>query len=189
MAAANSSEITGLLKAWSGGDETALDRLTPLIYGELHRLAHYFMGRERDGLTLQTSALINEAYLKLVDVREVEWQDRAHFLGVAARVMRRILVDFARTRLAEKRGGEMQRVSLADVPADSQHLDPDVLALDRALHSLEELDRRQSQVVELRFFGGMTIEETAAVLQVSPGTVRRDWRMARAWLYRELAGA
>lgn len=189
MANATSREITGLLKAWSGGDESALERLTPLIYGELHRLAHYYMGRERDGLTLQTSALINEAYMKLVEVREVQWQDRAHFLGVAARLMRRILVDFARTRLAEKRGGDRQRVSLDAVPAVSQDSGPDMLALDRALQALEELDQRQSQVVELRFFGGMTIDETAAVLQVSPGTVRRDWRMARAWLYRELAGA
>lgn len=179
-------KITGLLKSWSAGDESALGQLTPLIYSELHRLAHHYMTRERAGLTLQTSALINEAYLKLVETQEIQWQDRAHFLGFAARLMRQILVDFARTRLAEKRGGGRQQISLDGISVIPQDLGPDLLALDSALQSLAELDERQSSVVELRFFGGLTIEETALFLKVSPGTVRRDWRMARAWLYREL---
>lgn len=183
-------EVTGLLQAWSNGDETALEQLIPLIYGELHRLARYYMRGEQDKTTLQTSALINEAYLRLVNVNEVEWKDRAHFLGVASRLMRQILVDFARSKQAQKRGGDRRRVSLENVPAAFQkEFAPDLIALDEALVSLASLDPRQSKVVELRYFGGLTIEETASVLRVSSGTVRRDWRMARAWLYRELTSA
>lgn len=187
MSESSPFEITRLLKEWSGGDEAALDRLTPLVYQELHRLARAYMKRESDRVVLQTSALMNEAYLRLVDVREVDWKDRAHFLGVAANVMRQILVDFARNRGARKRGGDLRRVSLEGVADPSGEFAPDLVSLHEALETLAALDERQSKVVELRFFGGLTIEETAAALRVSPGTVRRDWRIARAWLYRELA--
>jgi RNA polymerase sigma factor (TIGR02999 family) len=180
-------EITRLLQAWSSGDQTALKELTPLVYQELHSLAHRYLGRERQGHTLQTSALVNEAYLRLIDVNQVEWQNRAHFFAVSAQLMRQILVDFARTRKAQKRGSSASHVSLDEALEFSQEKSADLVALDDALNALVALDQRQSKVVELRFFGGLSIEETAEVLKVSPGTIRRDWRMARAWLYRELA--
>lgn len=179
-------EITKLLVAWGDGDQTALADLTPLVYEELHRLAHNYMARECAGHTLQTSALVNEAYLRLIDWKNVRWQSRAHFFGVSAQLMRRILVDFARSRGYQKRGGGMRIVSLEDAAIVAENKGPDLVALDEALSALAELDARQSQIVELRFFGGLTIEETAEVLKVSEGTVRRDWSLARAWLHREL---
>jgi RNA polymerase sigma-70 factor (ECF subfamily) len=179
-------EITKLLVAWGDGDQSALADLTPLVYEELHRLAHNYMGRERAGHTLQTSALVNEAYLRLIDWKNVRWQSRAHFFGVSAQLMRRILVDFARSRGYRKRGGGMRVVPLDDAAIVSENKGPDLIALDEALCALAELDARQSQIVELRFFGGLTIEETAEVLKVSEGTVRRDWSLARSWLHREL---
>ncbi len=180
-------EITQLLVAWGNGDESALQDLTPLVYEELHRLAHRYMGRERAGHTLQTSALVNEAYVRLIDWKNVRWQSRAHFFGVSAQLMRRILVDFARARGYQKRGGGERAVTLDDAAVVTHSKGADMVALDEALVSLAELDERQSKVVELRFFGGLSVEETAEVLKVSPGTVRRDWRLARAWLHRELS--
>lgn len=191
MASTSSQEITLLLRAWNGGDEAALEALTPLVYQELHRLAHRHLARERGDVSLQTSALVNEAYLRLVDVKQVNWQNRAHFFGVSARLMRQILVDFARQRDSLKRGGEVSVVGLEDTP--NQDLDiaktrsADLVALDDALNVLSTLNERQSQIVELRFFGGLTEEEIAEVLHVSERTVRSDWRMARAWLQRELS--
>jgi RNA polymerase sigma-70 factor, ECF subfamily len=179
-------EITKLLKDWSGGDSTALDRLIPLVYDELHRLAHQHMRRERAGHMLQTSALINEAYLRLVEQPEVTFENRAHFFGIAARLMRQILVDEARKRNSAKRGGGAIQVSLAEVTSVAQEQAANVVALDKALKGLERLDARQSEIVELRFFGGLSIEETAKVLNVSPGTVMRDWTFARAWLRNEM---
>jgi RNA polymerase sigma factor (TIGR02999 family) len=176
--------MTQLLVAWGDGDRAALDRLMPLIYEELRRLAHQYMSRERPGHTLQTSELVNEAYLRLIDQRDVRWQNRAHFFGVAAQMMRRILVDYARRRHYAKRGGDARRVPLDEAMIVSEERAADVLALDDALKSLAEIDPRQSQIVELRFFGGLSIEETAAVLAVSPGTVMRDWTLAKAWLRR-----
>ena len=191
MVPMNPAEITTLLRAWSRGDATALDRLTPLLYDELRHLAHRYMRHERAGHTLQATALANEAYLRLVDVKGVDWQDRVHFLAVASRVMRRILIDAARTRASAKRGGAMARVDHA-TPVDFDHLPAadrgaELCALDDALDSLSRLDPRRAQVIELRFFGGLSVEETAEVLEVSPQTVMRDWRLARAWLARELA--
>ena len=179
-------EITRLLQAWSQGDEAALKALTPLVYEELHRIAHRYMGRQPHGHTLQTSALVNEAYLRLVDVNQVNWQNRAHFFAVSAQLMRHILVDFARSRQSQKRGGEAQQVSLGEALEVSAERSADLVALDEALSLLAALDARQARVIELRFFGGLGIEETAEVLKVSEGTVRRDWRMAKAWLLREL---
>ena len=179
-------EITKLLVAWGDGDQSALADLTPLVYEELHRLAHNYMGRECAGHTLQTSALVNEAYLRLIDWKNVRWQSRAHFFAVSAQLMRRILVDFARSRGYQKRGGGMRVVALDDAIIVSENKGPDLVALDEALCALAKLDARQSQIVELRFFGGLTIEETAEVLKVSEGTVRRDWSLARSWLHREL---
>ena len=180
-------EITRLLVAWGDGDESALEDLTPLVYDELHRLAHRYMGHERSGHTLQTSALVNEAYVRLVDWKNVRWQSRAHFFGVSAQLMRRILVDFARSRRYAKRGGGVRALTLDEAALISDEKGADLVALDEALVSLSELDARQSKVVELRFFGGLSIEETAEVLKVSAGTVRRDWSLARAWLHRELS--
>ena len=180
-------EITRLLVAWSDGDETALEELTPLVYEELHRLAHHYMSHERPGHTLQTSALVNEAYVRLVDWKNVRWQNRAHFFAVSAQFMRRILVDFARSRGYGKRGGGMKALALDEAALVSDEKGTDLVALDEALVSLAELDARQSKVVELRFFGGLSIEEAAEVLKVSPATVRRDWSLARAWLHREMA--
>ena len=182
----SSTQITALLCAWGEGDEAALAQLTPLIYDELHRLAKRCMSRERAGHTLQTTALVNEAYLRLIDAQEVEWQNRAHFFAIAAQLMRRILVDFARQRKFQKRGGAAVHVSLAEAEMIPQERALDLVALDEALESLARIDARQSRVVELRFFGGLSVEETATVLKVSPDTVMRDWKVAKAWLRREL---
>jgi len=178
-------EVTAILRAWSEGDQSALDRLTPIVYEELHRLARQYMKRERPEHSLQASALVNEAYLRLVDSTRVRWQNRAHFLAIAARLMRRILVDHARRRNL-KRGGRVPHVSLEDTAPVSAAVGTDLVALDDALTALGQLDQRKSQVVEMRFFGGLTVEEAAAVLELSPVTVMRDWRTAKAWLYREL---
>lgn len=183
------NEITQLLKDWSGGDQTALDRLMPLVYDELHRLAHQYMRREKAGHLLQTSALINEAYLRLVDQPQVRWENRSHFFGIAARLMRLILVDEARKRNSAKRGGRAIEVSLVEGVNIAQEQAANVVALDDALKTLQAIDSRQSEIVELRFFGGLSIEETAEVLKVSPGTVMRDWTFARAWLRHQMDGA
>ncbi len=182
--AASSQKVTQLLVAWSAGDKAAHDELMPLVYEELRRLAHQCIRRERPGHTLQTSALLNEAYLRLVDQKNIHWQDRAHFFGIAARLMRQVLVDYARKRGYAKRGGDAHRVPLDEALIVSEERAADVVALDDALKSLAEIDPRQSQIVELRFFGGLSIEETAEVLAVSPGTVMRDWTLAKAWLRR-----
>ena len=186
MTTPSPQEVTQLLLAWSQGDQSALERLIPLVHAELHRLAHRCMDRERAGHTLQTTALVNEAYLRLIDSSQVRWQNRAHFFAVSAQLMRRILVDFARSRHNLKRGGATQRVSLDEALLVPQEPDPDLIALDEALNALAALDPRQARAVELRFFGGLSVEETAEVLQVSPETVHRDWRVAKAWLLREL---
>jgi RNA polymerase sigma factor (TIGR02999 family) len=178
--------LTQLLVAWGGGDQSALEELMPLVYGELRRLAHSHMRRERPNHSLQTSALVNEAYVRLVDQTNVQWQNRAHFFGIAARLMRQILVDYARRQGYGKRGGKAHRVVLEDVMIASEDRAADVIALDDALKTLAELDPRQSQIVELRFFGGLSINETAEVLKVSPGTVMKDWTFAKAWLRRAL---
>jgi RNA polymerase sigma factor (TIGR02999 family) len=186
------ADITTLLKAWNDGDVTALDRLTPLVYEELRRLAHRYMRHERAGHTLQTTALVNEAYVRLIDLKDRDWQDRSHFLALCARIMRRILVDAARKRASAKRGGGMQHVEHSapldfdQFPAVDSDRSAALCALDDALDSLSRLDPRRAQVIELRFFGGLSVEETAEVLQVSPQTVMRDWKLARAWLAREL---
>jgi RNA polymerase sigma factor (TIGR02999 family) len=187
------ADITVLLRAWRGGDQSALDRLTPLIYGELRRLAYKLMQQERRDHTLQATALVNEAYLRLVDIRAVDWQDRAHFMAVAAQTMRRVLVDAARARAAEKRGGDMQRADhgasgfdLDGIPAPGTDRAVEVCALDELLDALARMDPRRAKVIELRFFGGLTVEETAEFLHISPQSVMRDWRLARAWLTREL---
>lgn len=180
-------EITRLLVAWGDGDQAALEELTPLVHEELHRLAHHYMGGEHAGHTLQTSALVNEAYIRLIDWKNVRWQSRAHFFGVSAQFMRRILVDFARARRYQKRGGGALAVSLDQAAFVSDDKGADLVALDEALGSLAKLNARQSKVVELRFFGGLSVDEAAEVLKVSSGTVERDWSLARAWLHRELA--
>ena len=187
MLKSSTMEITQLLLAWGKGEQAALEQLTPLVYDELHRLAHRYMGHERPGHTLQTSALVNEAYLRLIDSSHVRWQNRAHFFAVSAQLMRRILVDFARSRHNLKRGGDTRKVSLDEALLVSPESNTDLVALDDALKTLFSLDARQSQVVELRFFGGLSVEETAEVLHVSEGTVRRDWSLAKAWLHRELS--
>ena len=180
-------EVTQLLKAWTAGDEQALERLTPLVYEQLHEVAQRCMAGERSGHTLQTTALVNEVYLRLVDCGQVNWQDRAHFFAVSARLMRRILIDFARSRGYQKRGAGLSPMSLDEAPSVSNEPDPDVVALDDALQSLAVLDERKSKVVELRFFGGLSIQETAEVLGVSRDTVTRDWKFAKVWLLRELS--
>jgi RNA polymerase sigma-70 factor (ECF subfamily) len=185
MAAASPQEITELLLAWSEGKQDALQRLTPLVYGELHRLAHHYMAGERTGHILQSTALVNEAYLRLVDSSRVQWQNRAHFFAVSAQLMRRILVDFARSRQYAKRGGNAPMLSLDEVPIVGEEC-ADLAALDDAMSALAALDARKCQVVELRFFGGLTVEETAEVLKVSAETVMRDWRLAKVWLRREM---
>jgi RNA polymerase sigma factor (TIGR02999 family) len=182
-----SPEITQLLLAWSQGDRSALDQLIPLVHEQLRRLARHYMAQERPGHTLQTTALVNEAYLRLIDASQVQWQNRAHFFAVSAQLMRRVLVDFARSHHQLKRGGEARRVSLDEALVVSEDQGADLVALDDALSALSVLDGRQSQVVELRFFGGLSVEETAEVLKVSPTTVRRDWTLARAWLHHELS--
>jgi RNA polymerase sigma factor (TIGR02999 family) len=180
-------EVTELLVAWGDGDRAALDQLMPLVYEELRRLAHRYLGRERKDHTLQTTALVNEAYLKLINEREMQWQNRAHFFAVAAQMMRMILVDYARRRNYAKRGGGAHRVSFDESLVVSDERAADLIALDDALSSLAAVDERKSKVAELRFFGGLSVEETAAVLKVSPVTVMREWRLAKAWLHRELS--
>jgi RNA polymerase sigma-70 factor, ECF subfamily len=181
-------EVTQLLKAWSAGDEQALEKLTPLVYEQLHRVAQHYMAGQRPDHTLQTTALVNEVYLRLVDCEQVRWRDRAHFYAVSARLMRRILVDFARSRGYQKRGGALRHISLDDAPTVCNEPDANLVALDDALKELAAVDERESRVVELRFFGGLSVEETAEVLGVSSDTVLREWRLARAWLLRELSG-
>jgi RNA polymerase sigma factor (TIGR02999 family) len=181
------SEITGLLLAWSDGDREALERLLPLVERELHRLARHFMRRENPGHTLQTTALVNEAYFKLVDQRSVRWQNRAHFFAIAAQIMRRILLNYARDRHRAKRGGHAVQVSLSEVAVIGEERSAELIALDEALERLAEFDERKARVVELRHFGGLTAAEVAEVLGVSVITVERDWRAAKAWLAREVA--
>jgi RNA polymerase sigma-70 factor (ECF subfamily) len=188
MGTSPSRDITQLLRAWGLGDEDALERLTPLVYDELRRAAKRHMARERESHTLQTTALINEVYLRLVNLDAVSWQDRAHFFAICARLMRRILTDYARSRSYLKRGGDARRVTLDEALMVS---DPslDLVTLERALSKLAEVDSRKSSVVELRFFGGLSLKETAAVLKISTDTVTRDWNLAKAWLMREMDGA
>jgi RNA polymerase sigma-70 factor (ECF subfamily) len=180
-------EVTRLLKAWTAGDQRALDKLTPLVYRELHRVAHHRMAGERNDHTLQTTALVNEVYLRLVDCGQIDWQDRAHFFAVSSQLMRRILVDFARSRGFQKRGGAGVPVSLDEVAHVCSEPNLNLVALDDALEALAAVDSRKGKIVELRFFGGLSIEETAEVLGVSRETVVRDWRLARAWLLREMS--
>src|SRR4030095_9940490 len=184
----NHGELTQLLIAWSRGDARALEQLTPLVYAELRKIAHRYMNRERAGHTLQTTAVVHEAFLRLLGNPQENWHNRAHFYAIAAQMMRRILVDYARANLRTKRGGETIRVALEDIdaPVTEPALDPDLIALDEALEKLVEIDPRRGRVVELRFFGGLSVEETAHVLQVAPDTVVRDWRVAKAWLFRYL---
>ncbi len=179
-------EISNLLTAWSAGDEHALEKLTPLVYAELHRAAHRYMTGERSEHTLQTTALINELYLRLVDFQQVDWQNRAQFFGICAQLMRRILVDFARARTTQKRAGDITILPLDEELIISGEPQPDLVALDDALKSLAVVDERKSRVVELRFFAGLNVQETAEVLRVSCETVMRDWKLAKAWLFREL---
>jgi RNA polymerase sigma factor (TIGR02999 family) len=185
------AEITSLLKAWGRGDQTALTRLTPIVYQHLRTQARRYIRNERGGVTLQGTALVHEAYLRLVDARHVDWRDRSHFFAVSSQIMRRILVDAARARASAKRGGGGVRVDhsgfdLDQIPSADVRTAADICALDEALDALAHLDSRRAQVIELRFFGGLTVEQTAEVLQVSPQTVMRDWRLAKAWLMREL---
>lgn len=179
-------ELTQLLNAWSEGDRAALDKLTPLIYEELRRMAHRYMNRERKGHTLQTTALVNEAYLRLFDRENVHWQNRTHFFAIAAQLMRRILVDHARGQASQKRGGKAQKVSLEEAALISQERASEVIALDEALKGLALIDPQQSRIVELRFFGGLSVDEAAEVLSVSPATIKREWGSAKLWLLREI---
>ena len=181
------SEVTRLLGAWSAGDESALHALIPLVYDDLHRAAHAYMAREAPDNTLQTTALVNEVYLRLLGTRDVDWQNRAHFLAVCATVMRRILIDVARSRRSLKRGGTAEHLPLDEAILVSNTPRVDLLELDEALRSLAAVDQRQARVVELRFFGGLSVQETAEALKVSPETVHRDWRLAKDWLLHELA--
>ena len=179
-----SEDVTGLLIDWSNGDQTAYERLVPLVYAELHRLSHRYMGRERSDHTLQTTALVNEAYVRLVDQKKTQWQNRAQFFGVCAELMRRILVDYARQRGYQKRGGGAQKVTLDETLEIVAEKTVDLVALDEALNRLAEFDPRKARVVELRFFGGMNVEETAEVMGIHANTVIRDWSAARSWLYK-----
>lgn len=192
MMTVNADDLTALLIEWGQGNKAALDRLTPLVYDEIRRIAHRYVQREREGQTLQTTALVNEAYLRLAGSGDIAWQNRAHFFAVTAQVMRRILIDHARRRHYIKHGGETQRVAFdaasSEVCLMSQPRAAELLALDEALDELASLDPRKSRVVELRYFGGLSLEETAKVLEVSPMTVRRDWRVAKAWLYKRVKG-
>ncbi len=181
------AQVTDLLVAWSEGDQAAYDELVPLVYDELHRLAHRYMGGERSGHTLQTTALVDEAYLRLVDQR-VHWQNRTHFFAIAAQVMRRILVDHARSHAYQKRGGGAQQVELNEAMVMAKERAAELVILDEALAKLKEFDARKARVVELRFFGGLTVDETAQVLSISANTVDRDWSTARAWLYNAVTG-
>ena len=181
-------EVTALLLAWSEGDESALEQLVPLVYAELHERAGRYLKGERQDHTLRTTALVNEVYLRLINASKVRWQNRAHFLAVAAQLMRRVLVDFARSRNYQKRGGGAQQVSLEQAMFISSEKCEDIVALDEALQSLAVMDERKAKVVEMRFFGGLSVAETAEVLKVSPDTVMRDWRLAKVWLLKELSG-
>jgi RNA polymerase sigma factor (TIGR02999 family) len=187
VAVSPTHEVTQLLKAWTAGDQKALEKLTPLVYEQLHRVAKHYMAGQRPGHTLQTTALVNEVYLRLVDCGQVNWQDRAHFFAVSAQLMRRILIDFARSRGYQKRGGGAPHMSLDEAPPVCHETDTNLVALDEALKALANVDGRKSKVVELRFFGGLSVEETAEVLRVSADTVVRDWRLAKVWLLRELS--
>jgi len=180
-------EITGLLKAWAGGDRVALDRLAPLVYAELRRMARRYMAKERPDNSMQATALVNEAFVRLVEVENIRWQDRAHFFAVSAQMMRRILVDAARMRGSEKRGGAIVKVDLNESVDAMPDRGSQLVALDEALDALAQLDPRKAKVVEMRFFGGLSVEETAEVLKISPQSVMRDWKLARAWLMREMA--
>lgn len=184
--APHGDNLTALLQDWREGDKAALDRLTPLVYDELRRIAHRYVQRERDGHTLQTTALVNEAYLRLAGQQKVDWQNRAHFFAVTAQVMRHILIDHARRRHFVKHGGELRQVSIEAAAVMSEQRAAELIALDEALDELAKLDRRKSHVVELRYFGGLSLEETAEVLEISLMTVRRDWRAAKAWLYKKV---
>ena len=188
MPDAQASETTELLRAWANGEPAALEQLTPRVYRELRRIAGHFMRNERPGRTIQATALVHEAYLRLIDVTNVDWQHRAHFFAVSARIMRHILLDAARSRAAAKHGGHQPRVNLDEIPDVSGQRGSELIALDDALNALAMVDPRKARVIELRFFGGLGVEETAAVLKVSPETVLRDWKLARAWLLRELSG-
>jgi RNA polymerase sigma-70 factor (ECF subfamily) len=182
------TDVTQMLLAWSHGDQDALHQLVPLVYEELRRLARYYMSRERDGQTIQTTALVHEAYVKLIDTPHIRWRDRAHFFAVCAQLMRRVLVDCSRSRGYLKRGGALRRTSLHDTAAVLNTPSEDILAIDEALTALARIDPRKSRVVELRFFGGLNVKETAEALSVSPETVHRDWKLAKVWLLRELGG-
>jgi len=189
---ANRSDITVILKDWSSGNRAAADALMPLVYDELRKVAANYLRNQRADHTLQPTALVNEAYLKLIDISHVNWQDRAHFFAVAAQTMRHILVDYARAQLAEKRGGAGQKLALDDAISfakEDEKTDVDVIALDDALKQLAMQDEQQSKIVELRFFGGLTVEETAVVLDISPATVKREWAIAKMWLYRQMSGS
>jgi len=187
MTEAQTHEVTQLLIDWSNGDRAALDKLLPVVEEELRRLAHRYMSRERAGHTLQTTALVNEAFVRLVNRRNVQWQNRAHFFGIAAQLMRTILVDHARSHASAKRGGGAHKLELDEAMVVLRQKASEVLALDEALKQLALIDAQQSRIVELRFFGGLTVEETAEVLHLSPATIKREWSTAKAWLYRELA--
>ena len=184
---ASTHEVTGLLQAWSSGDEQALKELVPLVYDQLHRLAQRYMAAEQSGHPLQTTALVHEVYLRLVDVKSVDWQNRTHFYALSARLMRRILVDFARTRNYQKRGAQFAHIQLEEAATVSAAVGSELVAVDEALKQLATVDARKSDVVEMRFFGGLTVEEIGAALGVSPETVARDWKLAKAWLLRELS--
>ena len=188
MVSPSGDDITQLLRAWGDGNQAALDRLMPLVYAQLRQAAHRYMARERRGHTLQTTALVNEVYVRLAKAREMRWQDRVHFFALSAQMMRRILTDHARARQYAKRGGGAQVVSLDEAPEVSPKPRADLVALDDALKRLAAVDERKSRVVELRYFGGLSVEETGEVLKVSPETVMRDWKLAKAWLLRELSG-
>lgn len=188
MTLPSTHEVTQLLKAWGAGDEQALGKLTPLVYEQLHRVAQRYMAGQPCDHTLQTSALVNEVYLRLVKCEQVRWRDRAHFFAMSARLMRRILIDFARSRNYQKRGAGVAHMSLDEAPSVGNEPDPNLLAVDDALTALAAIDERKARLVEMRFFGGLSVEETAEVLGVSSDTVLREWRLARAWLFRELSG-
>jgi RNA polymerase sigma factor (TIGR02999 family) len=189
MSASESGDVTGLLKAWGTGDRGALDRLTPRVYDELRRMSRKYMRNERMGHTLQATALVNDVYIRLVDAGSVDWKDRAHFFAVCAQMMRRILVDSARARGSRKRGGGVVKIDMEDACVGAPDRDASTVALDDALNELAKFDPRKAQVIELRYFGGLSVEETAEVLKISPQSVMRDWKLAKVWLMRELSAA